>query len=89
MDKELEFKFLEIVSRHKQMYSNSQSNDEGLIALKNNLINAPNSSSRLLDELIENANEYIERNEINDTTEIEEVIKSQYTDFMKFCIVGD
>lgn len=89
IDKELKTKLSEIVSKHKQMFSYSRSKKEGLIELKNNLSDAPDSSSKLLDELIENANDYTAKNNINDTSEIEELIKNYYSDFMKFCIVGD
>ncbi len=89
IDKELKTSLSEIVSKHKQMFSYSRSNNGGLLALKDNLSNAPDSSSKLLDKLIEKANEYIAKNEIDDTSEIEEIIKSYYSDFMKFCIISD
>jgi len=81
---EIESKLIAITSDYKNKFTDKHFNKNGLsgIAEKFNLL--AESIKKLPDELIETANKYLKDNDIDDTSEVEEIIKTQILDFVEF-----
>jgi len=88
MTEKIKLKLDNIVAKHKSLFLASETKDEGLLTMKNNIERAPLASDKLNEELIDVCNEYLSENNIDDTTEFEHYIKTQLQGFYKFCLKG-
>ena len=81
---DLKIKLRKIADINKREFSNRQINDNKIEALKDKFSLLARYMNKLSDELISEANKYFKKNNIDDTDEINEFIKSQINDFIEF-----
>jgi len=89
MDIKIKETFDEIVLKHKQQFKISKISKpkvEGLLVFQDIFDTTKNAALKMLEELILTGNKYIADNNIVDESEIEEIVKTHYNDFLKFCI---
>lgn len=81
--------FEEIVLKHKQQFKiskNSKPKVKGILVFQDIFETTQNAAIEMLEELILAGNKYIADKNIVDESEIEEIVKTHYNEFLKFCL---
>jgi hypothetical protein len=88
MENELKQSLKKIFDKYKNTVKSKISSKQGFekIAIRTNLTSQ--YFNKLANELIENANKYIEDHNIKNKLEIENLIKQYLSDFTTYCLAG-
>ena len=82
---EIKSKLESITENYKRQFSAKFKKSNSLIIqMKNKYSLLSDMQSKLKDELIDVSNKYLSKNDIENTSETEEMIKKCYLDFVKF-----
>lgn len=84
--KEIEKELEKIFAEHKQNYIKVYDNSQSLIAKQNNAVNFTPIFESLADKLILKSNEFLEKDNNYQKTEVEELIKEKIKEFSPLLI---